>query len=857
MTRRRSWSAWPRTVSEPEDLPSLIPLLWRRAATARLVLAVIALGLAGGAVLGIQLASAALRNQSERAIQESAGAAQFDIAPFSRPGFSAAEVASVRRLPAVARVSALVKKADLAELPNGGFRQVVLIEVGRGGVALRPLPLLRGRAPSGLLQVAVSESLSPGLAPATGQQAAGAVSLGQRLALTESHGIQHFTVVGVVAASAPGAPFTSDAVYVTSAAGTKLFGAGLTVSDIAVTLRSGSTRTQLTSQLSRVLPSDFTVSNPRSVPGGNPVSELQPLLDAVTALSLMLALALITATLSSVVMESRREIGLVRLAGASRSLILRSFAREALAMAALGGALGVGAGYLLAAALVAGSNPAGQRPTAAVHLDWQWTVGAFLLVVVVGMVAAIAPALEAATVAPLDAVRPPLRRRSRWLPWALPLIAISTLGAALAFSAGGGAGVVVGAVLAYAAVVLALGLVGSFLVTAIGTWVGTALAAPVAAVAARSRSHPGRTALALGSLFVTVATAAGLAGLSASALQSGGVWVDRLFVGNYLIVSPTPQSSAIESQVLAAAKHGPGHPTVGAVAPVRFVTARVGHVAVSLAATSPQAYQRTGALQFVQGSRRSAMAAVAAGRSVLVPLQLAGELHLHLGSRLRVATSSGAAQFTVAGVVGHTLPGPSGVETILVSQPAAVRDFGSQAAGFDLLQLQVSGGGAARSVDLAGFKYGMETESVAAVRSGVDAGIQHDIAALGALALVGVAIAILAAVNTVVLETREASRDLALLRVVGLSRAAVARAVLGEAVATALVGCGLGIAGGVGLIWPEVKAASSPALPLPFQVSGISLLLLAGAAVAALILAAVIPARQLSKIDPMAALAVE
>lgn len=75
--------------------------------------------------------------------------------------------------------------------------------------------------------------------------------------------------------------------------------------------------------------------------------------------------------------------------------------------------------------------------------------------------------------------------------------------------------------------------------------------------------------------------------------------------------------------------------------------------------------------------------------------------------------------------------------------------------------------------------------------------------------------------------------------------------------ATALVGCGLGIAGGVGLVWPEVHAASSAALPLPFTVSGLALLLLALSVVAALIVAALMPARQLSNIDPISALAVE
>lgn len=824
---------------------------------ARLALATVSLALAGGAVLGTQLAVAALHRQSELAVLEAAGRAQFDVVPFSRPGFTAAEVAAVRRLPVVEEAAALVQKPDLAQLPNGGFLQVVLVEVGPHGVALRPLPVLRGRVPTGLLQVAVSQALSPGLSPTTGALTEGTVTVGGHLALTETHGIQHFTVVGVVADSGPGAPFTNDAVYVTAAAGARLFPAGLSVSDIAIILRPGASRTKLIRDLSRVLHGDFTVSDPRAVARADPVAELQPLLDAMTALSLMLALALIMTTFSAVVAEGRRQIGLVRAAGGSRRLILRSFLRESLAACLLGGLLGVGVGYLLAEVLVAVSTQPGQPSPAQVPFDWQWVVGAFLLVVGVGMVAAAVPAAEAASVRPLDAVRPPLRRHRRWLPWAAPIVAGTILGSALAFSAGSVLGVVLGAILAYAAALLTLGLLGPWLVTRVADWVGIGLTAPVAAIAARSRSHPGRTALALGSLFVTVATAAGLAGLSASALQSGGAWVNRLFVGNYLLVSPTAQTAEIERQVLQAIASDPGHSTVAAVAPVRFLTARIGHLAVSLAATSAPAYRASGALQFVQGERRAGLRGLAAGHALLVPLQLAGQLHVHVGSKLRVVTSSGDATFTVGGIVSHTLPGPSGLETLLVAQRAAVGAFGAPATGFNLLQLDLRGEAAGRDARLAAFKYGMEAESVAAVRAGVDAGIQHDIAAIGALALLGVVIAILAAVNTVILQTREAGRDLALLRVVGLSRTAVARAVLGEALATALVGCGLGIAGGVGLVWPEVHAASSAALPLPFTVSGLALLLLALSVVAALIVAALMPARQLSNIDPISALAVE
>jgi putative ABC transport system permease protein len=834
-------------------------LLWRRAALARLTLGIVALALGGGAILGTQLAMAALNGQARSAIEQAAGRAQYDISPFSRPGFSASEEEAVARLPSVAELSALTRKADLAQLPSGGFRQVVLVVVNSSGVALRQLPLVDGRAPNQATtnQIAISQSLSPGTSDATGKVTAGKVSIGQRLKLTEAKAIKPFQVVGVVSDAGPGAPFTDDAVYITKAAAERLFASGLQISDLAVRLKPGASLSQLEAELPSALHTDFTVSNPRAVPDGDPVSQLQPLLDGITALSLLLAFALIVATFSAIVSERRREIGLLRLAGASRGLVLRSFLREALLTVGLGAALGVGVGYGLAAILVAVSNPAGQSPAPKVQFDLRWTLAAFGLALLVGLLAAALPAFEAAMVTPLEAVRPPLRRRIGWFRGWPVLTLLSALAAAAAFSAGGGFGVGAGAAFTFIAVCSALGWIGPLLVTWIGALVGALMAAPVAAVSARSRTRPGRTALALGSLFVTIATATCLAGLSASALASGGAWVDHLFVGNYLIVSPTVQTAKIQSQVLKVVRNGPGEPTVTAYAPVRFVSGRIGHTAVSLAVTTPGAYAKTATLQFTSGSRRLAMSSLASGAGVVVPLQMADDLHLYVGSPLTVITSSGKGLFTVTGVVAHTLPGPAGLESLVISSNTAVHDFGSQASGFDILQLDVHGAQAGQAVQLAAFRYGMEAETVAAVNQGVAEGIKHDVATLGALALIGVVIAVLAAINTVVLQTREASRDLALLRMVGLSRSAVGRAVMGEALATALVGCGLGIAGGIGLVWPEVKAASSPGLPLPFTISIWAVAAVAAAAVLALVLAAAIPARQLSNLDPVAALAVE
>ncbi|MGB9482702.1 MAG: FtsX-like permease family protein [Candidatus Dormiibacterota bacterium] len=836
----------------------MIPLLWRRAALARLALGVAALALGGGAVLGTQLTSGALHQQATAAVQQRAGAAEYDIQPFARQGFTTAQLKAIAKLKVVTSASPLEEKADLARLPSKAFRQVVLVATSARGVALRPLPVIKGSSPRSEDEVAVSQNLAPGISLTSGAVTPGKVRIGQQLQLVESKGVKKFTVVGVVANSSLGAPFTADAVYINQATAQKLFSSGLQVTEVAVRLRPGATVPQLLSELSHSVHTQYTVSNPRSVPEGDPVGELQPILDGITALSLVLAFAVIAATFSSLVLDRRREIGLLRLAGASRGLIFRSFLREAIAASALGAAIGVGVGYLLALVLIAVSTPSGVSPAPRIQADVGWTVVAFLLVLLLGVLAAAFPAVQAARIPPLVAVRPPGLRLGRGWAWQLPLFVLGVLAADFFFENGGALGVGLGAGFAYLAVCAALGWIGPRLVRILSMVLGPLIGTPVAAISARGRTRPARTSLALAALFVSVATAIGLVGLSSAALTAGQVWVNHLFVGQYLLVSPVVQTTKVEQQVLTAISAKTSNTTVVASAPVRFVAGRVGHEAISLAATSATAYGISGALQFIHGDRDSALAHLSAGQGVVLPLELSESLHASVGSKIKVISASGSGSFRVVGVVAHSLPGPSGEESAVIDSAAAKKDFGAAAEGFNLIQLELRGGADLQhQVALAAFRYGLEEETVSTVRRGVDLGVQHDIAALSALALVGVVIGILAAINTVVLGAREGTRDMALLRVVGLSRAETRRAVIGEALATAIAGCAVGIAVGIGLISPEVHVANSAALPLSFGVPVLVILAVVLAVVVAIVLAAVIPARQLSNLDPVAALSVE
>jgi putative ABC transport system permease protein len=110
-------------------------------------------------------------------------------------------------------------------------------------------------------------------------------------------------------------------------------------------------------------------------------------------------------------------------------------------------------------------------------------------------------------------------------------------------------------------------------------------------------------------------------------------------------------------------------------------------------------------------------------------------------------------------------------------------------------------------------------------------------------------------VNTLVLSTFERTRELGMLRAVGMSRRQVRRMVRHESIITALIGAGLGIAAGLGLAYAATSALADEGLS--FAVPAGSLIALVVVATIAGVLAAILPARRAARLDPLTALAYE
>ncbi|MDP2098190.1 MAG: ABC transporter permease [Methylobacter sp.] len=120
---------------------------------------------------------------------------------------------------------------------------------------------------------------------------------------------------------------------------------------------------------------------------------------ALGGISLLVGSVGILTIMTIAVSERISEIGLLRAVGAERSSIFQLFLCEALALSGTGGLCGVLLGIALVKILEAA------LPALPVELAWGYIISAFMVSLLIGIVAGVAPAMKAARLEPLEALR--------------------------------------------------------------------------------------------------------------------------------------------------------------------------------------------------------------------------------------------------------------------------------------------------------------------------------------------------------------------------------------------------------------------------------------------------------------------
>jgi len=208
--------------------------------------------------------------------------------------------------------------------------------------------------------------------------------------------------------------------------------------------------------------------------------------------------------------------------------------------------------------------------------------------------------------------------------------------------------------------------------------------------------------------------------------------------------------------------------------------------------------------------------------------------------------------FTIVGVVSHSFPAGDGTESLVMADDLARTYFGPAAAGFD--DLVVTTNGSEASVEATAATYGMRAVPVSAIAGDARDAVQHSIGLVLAIAVIAVLIAMLAVVNTLLVNVRQGTRELALLRAVGLGSQQAMRRVLTEAGLLAGAATLIGVVAGCLIALPMLRASTTPSFIPGFVVPFETVIVLVAVVVLGAIVATIGPARRAVRTSVLSAL---
>ncbi|MUL43417.1 FtsX-like permease family protein [Streptomonospora sp. PA3] len=576
--------------------------------------------------------------------------------------------------------------------------------------------------------------------------------------------------------------------------------------------------------------------------------------------SVLVAAIVIHNTFAILVAQRQREMALLRCVGAVRRQVFTSVVAEALVVGLAASALGVLAGIGLGAAgfaLGADALNTGASGAAVVLQP-----GAVLIGLAAGtattLFSALLPARRAMSVPPLAALRtsavaagldrrPGLLRAaaaSVLLPASAAVVFLSrdagSPQAGLYLVAGAGMVAFVGVVVAGPLLVRAAVAAVSPLMRALG--VSSALAAD------NARRSPRRAATATIALTVGATLITGYAVINSSMMSTMNDLLDEQFPADYQITGQfTDENPAIPRQVARDLRAAPE--TAQVVAQRSATDGTPGPDATWYSTLDGAPLEE--AASAVRQERAGDLADVRPG-SVAVQADYANAEGLGVGDPVTVKTPDGERGLEVAAVVEA-----AAVWSVLM----APEDFAAAFPGKGDEIISVVGAEGAEAAKLRDAVYAavedhptLQVDSVAQMRKQFEDVLGTAFLAVVAMLGLAVVIAVFGIANTLALSVLERTRESALLRAMGLKRAQLRLMLVWEAVLLCLIGALVGIGLGVSFGWAAADAAFED---LIFSVPIAQIAGFVGAAVAAGLLASVLPSRRAARTSITAALASE
>jgi putative ABC transport system permease protein len=622
---------------------------------------------------------------------------------------------------------------------------------------------------------------------------------------------------------------------------------------IAVAAKSGVPAERLVTELRRIVPPTAQVktadeqAKADQAETDSAIRFIKIALLAFGGIALFVGAFVIFNTLSITVAQRTREFATLRTLGGSRRQVLRSVLLESFVMGLGASLVGLVAGLGLAKGLDALMSAAGLAlPKASLVFAPRTVVVALGVGIVITVLAGLLPAVRATRIPPIAAVREgALPHASRRRTHLVGLV-LCALGAALVAAATVGVGNVLmigaGALLLFVGVAAVAARLVPGLVAVVGkparTFGGVAgRLANRNATRSPARTASAAAALMIGLTLVTLfaVVAAGLRGSDRHALE-------QQLNSDYIVQS----TDGFSTFTTAAGEALEGSGTV--VSAVRFDRGKVGTANVSVNGVDAD-IAKVVRFDWTDGS--DATLARLGRDGAALQRSFASGRHLRVGDHFTLKTTAGAPlRLRVAGIYD-----PPKLDQILDGLVIARSTFDRVFPRPQDRYVFVNGGGPSELEAVVARYPGTKVftqESFIEERSAFVAQVLNMVYVLLALSVI---VSLFGMINTLVLSVFERTRELGMMRAVGMSRRQARQMVRYESVITALIGAAIGLPLGLGLAAVVTHLLSDYGVTYQVPVGALAAFIVV--AVVAGLAAALLPARRASRLNVLEALQYE